>query len=156
MGSEKDDNSLTIEGAGFSMTLRGDAAFINATYNAVRKDLLARFAASLTAQKAPAASAAAAAPAPMPTVEGMTFRQVSPSASYVWVCVCHDFYHKIHILGRSELGRSPLVRAVDPRRLFRVYIEREHRETLEALVGSGRELWSELTGEGQKRLGGSP
>ena len=151
-GDRDDKNTLVIEGPAFSMRLSGEGEFINSAYNALREDLMSRFAEVLAVQGNPHKAAPPTDVAP--SAEGMTFKQVSPSAGYIWVCVCHDYYHKIHVLDRNEVANSSLAGFLDRRRLFRVFLERKHKDALESVIGTGRMLWSELTEEGQLRLGG--
>lgn len=147
-------NELNIEGEGIGLRVTGDAAFVFDTYLAVRAQLMSRFVASQTRRRSDQPSATSKAkPPPIPKdPDGPTFAKVAPSDAYAWVCVCHDFYRKIHIIERHALSKSVINNVVDQRALFRVFVEREHKDQLLGLVGPTRELWSELTSDGQRRL----
>ena len=148
--NKANDNSLVIKGTGFSIEINGDPAFIQESYHALRKGVMSRFVKVMAKGERPELMSSLDVPA---RGSKQSFEEVSPSATYVWVCVCHDFYNKIHVLNRSELEKTTLASFIDPQALFRVYLERKHRDALESIVGKGRMLWSELTPEGQVRLG---
>ncbi len=147
-------NELNITADGISLHVKGDDLFIHQTYKAMRSLLMERFVAAQHQKPQPPPIPKAAID-PQVLQPDPTFAQVTPSSTYAWLCVCHDYYHKIHIVDRDVLARSPLAKIIDPSRLFKVFAERKHREPLTKLIGPSRELWSELTPEGQRKLGGA-
>jgi len=151
--SDGGENALVIKGPDFSIEINGDPGFIHESYHALRKGVMSRFVKVLTQPQKPEVMSSLDVPA---RGGEQSFREVAPSATYVWVCVCHNYYNKIHVLNRTEFAKTSLASFLDSDALFRVYLERKHRDALESIVGKGRMLWSELTQEGQEHLGAEP
>lgn len=147
--AEAPKNLLRIRAGSFSLELEGDADFINTVYDSVRDDLLAKMASA--AKNKPSESEPAGIGEL--NIDEEKIRDIKVKGNgYVWVYVCHELYNKVHVVSRDNLGVTPLASVVDTRRLNKVYVNRARLKELEALIGTGKTLWSELTTEGRRRL----
>ena len=130
-------NVLKIKSDNFSLEFEGDPDFVRDSYALMRQHILSRLRESLTEH----------------TTENTPPKKTDSSqGGFLWVYVCHPLYNKVHVVSRESLLLSPLGRIIDAQLLNKIYVQRSGLSRVEALIGSSKTLWSELTSEGKKRL----
>ena len=148
-------NYLRIEAPSFSLELEGEPQFILDSYDNIRQDVLKRLVAVMHSNVVQPAGDPASLGAAI--VSGEKTPPDPPAAlpkdgHYVWVYIAHEIYNKVHVVDLDAFNASPLSRFLDGIRLKKVFLDREFRDTLAPLLGTGKTLWSELTKKGRERV----
>ena len=148
-------NYLRIEAPSFSLELEGEPQFILDSYDNVRQDVLKRLVALM--QDSHPEDGIDLSSIDGPIVTGDDTPRDPPAAvpedgHYVWVYIAHEIYNKVHVVDLDTFNASPLSRFLDGVRLKKIFLDREFRDTLGPLLGTGKTLWSELTKKGRERV----
>lgn len=166
---EEKENYLRIESPDFSLELEGDPDFILHTYDTVREDILRRLIELIqNSDVDPSDPSARTIVTPAvgesevksrkPTIDELAQRarsgrlnEANPNA-YVWVYVTHEIYNKVYVVDLDAWNESPLAEFLDGRRLRKMFVERDARDQVKSMIGTGKTLWSELTPKGREQL----
>ena len=137
--SEQEYTRFRLNLSHFSVELAGEKTFVEELYRKVYRDLL-----PLMANPQP--SQEQIDPSPQ---EPKSF----PRLDYTWIYSCSHHYNKVYVIENSVIAKSIFGHTLDPQRLRRVYVDREHQGRLfKELAAGNRTLWAEITPEGRRMI----
>ena len=152
--SDKEHTRFRLNLPHFSIELSGDREFVEELYRKVYRDLLPLIEAGANSgatipvtQSAPAQTSASTIPA------GPEASSKLPRNDYTWIYNCTPHYNKVYVVENQLIWHTYYGRILDPRRLRRIYVDRERKSKLfHELAAGNRTLWAEITPEGRRMI----